>query len=344
MIGIDHSKASIEFREKFAFTKSKVVLALNDIRNKFPVSGCVIISTCNRTEIWFSKFLGDDEDIYKVIGEIYDMDESLYREFFTVRHGNEAVKHLFELSCGLKSKIIGEDQILTQVKESASISREEGTIDTVLEKLFQMAITSAKRVKTNVRLTPVDTSVATKVLDLLKVKYTSLKEVKCLVIGNGEVGRLTAKTLVDAGCSVSMTLRQYKRGVVQVPEGCRIIQYDDRIDYVNESDVVISGTLSPHYTLIYDDVKAVIDDRKRLFIDLAIPRDIDTKIKDLEGVELYDIDSLSENENSTNEVLEAQIIKVESILNKYINEFKEFYYNREIRRVKFEMKKKSEVN
>lgn len=329
MIGIDHSIANIEFREKFAFTKSKVIDSLKKIKEKFKVKGVVIISTCNRSEIWLSDFKGKHLDI---IEEIYNVDASLFKDYFTERYSHDAVNHLFELSCGLKSKILGEDQILTQVKESAALSRETGTIDSILEKLFQISITSAKKVKTNIRISPLDTSIATKTLELLKDKYNDIKKLNCLVIGNGEIGRLSAKTLVEAGCLVTMTLRQYKRGAAIIPNGCKVIQYDDRLKNINDFDVIVSGTLSPHYTLSYNDAK-ILDSKKRIIIDLAMPRDIEPSIKNIESIELYDVDSLSEH--GENKALNEQIEKANEILTKYINEFKDFYMYRDIKKQKY---------
>lgn len=336
MIGIDHSRASVEFREKFAFTKSKVEKALETIKSKFLVSGVIIISTCNRSEIWLSDF--NEKNIYSVIEEVYNININDYLEYFTVREGKEAVKHIFELSCGLKSKILGEDQILTQVRESLDLSRELGTTDRVLEKLFQISVTSAKKVKTTIRLTPMDTSFATKTLDLIKDKFENYNNLNCLVIGNGEVGRLTAKTLADEGINVTMTLRQYKRGAVVVPDKCSVIPYEDRLDYINNMDVIISGTLSPHCTLNYEDVVKVLDRRSRIFIDLAMPRDIDSNIKNIESCELYDIDSLSEHRE--NKELTHQIEVAKKILERYIEEFEDFYYYKDMKWMKLFREKK----
>ena len=109
----------------------------------------------------------------------------------------------------------------------------------MLETLFRTAVTAAKKVKTTVHLAPVDRSVATTAVELLKNKFVSLNKLPCMVIGNGEMGRLTANALIEQGCDVVMTLRQYKRGEVLIPAGCNIIHYDARIDHLNDVKVVI---------------------------------------------------------------------------------------------------------
>ena len=137
------------------------------------------------------------------------------------RRGEEAVRYLFELSCGLHSKVFGEDQIITQVKDALALARQAGAADTVLEKLFQGAVTAAKKVKTQLHLTAVSRSVAQKAADLLTERLGPLEGVPCLVIGNGEMGQLMARELVARGADVTMTLRQYKRGDVLIPPGAR---------------------------------------------------------------------------------------------------------------------------
>lgn len=327
MIGIDHNTANIELREKFALTKSKLAFSLKIIKKSFKLDGVLILSTCNRFEIWFSNFT--EKNLYKVLEKVFNINLNLFNNYFVVREGEIAVNHLFELTCGLKSKILGEDQILSQVKESLVISREAKAVDKVLEKLFQISITSGKKVKTAIRLTPVDESVSTRALDLLRKKFKSLLGINCLIIGNGEIGKLTAKTLQNNGLNVTMTLRQYKKGVCIVPEKCNTIAYDDRIKYLNKYSVIISATLSPHNTLSYNDVIKVLNNEKKIFIDLAVPRDIEDKIGEIESCELFDIDRLSGNIENKN--LEKQIESVRLILKKYIDEFRDFYYYKNTR-------------
>lgn len=330
MIGIDHNTANIELREKFALTKSKITLSLKSIKNSFRLEGVLILSTCNRFEIWFSNCT--EKNLYKILEKVFSVSLSLFKNYFTVREGEYAVNHLFELTCGLKSKIIGEDQILSQVKESLVISRESKTVDKVLEKLFQISITSGKKVKTSIRLTPIDESVSIRTIDLLRIKFKTLLGVNCLIIGNGEIGKLTAKTLQNNGLNVTMTIRQYKKGVCMVPEKCNTISYDNRIKYLNNYSVIISATLSPHNTLSYNDVIKVLNNKRKIFIDLAVPRDIEVKIGEIENCELFDIDTLSENIENKN--LEKQIESIRLILKKYIDEFNDFYYYKDTRWIK----------
>lgn len=327
MVGIDHSKASIEYREKFSFTKSNAIVAMKQIKQIDNVSGCTIISTCNRTEIWISYCNKDMISLYDMICDIKQIDRESYSELFTEREGKEAVIHLFELACGMKSRIFGEDQIISQVKEAIINARESHCADSVLENLFRTAITAAKRVKTEIKLVTIDRSTATSTVELLKNMLGDLCGYRIMVIGNGEMGRLAAKEMEKEGADVNVTVRNYKRGEVIIPKGCGIINYHDRMNYLNHSDIIISATASPHYTMKYEEIEAIIDLNQKIFVDLAVPRDIDPKIASLDNVKLFCIDDL--DKVYENEQLKQNIDNAEKILNEYLEEFENWYYFKE---------------
>ena len=232
--------------------------------------------------------------------------------------------HLFELGCGLHSKVFGEDQIITQVKDALALAREAGSADTVTEKLFQGAVTAAKKVKSQLHLTAVNRSVAQKAADLLEGRLGGLRGVPCLVIGNGEMGQLMARELVARGADVTMTLRQYKRGDVLIPAGCKIISYADRLDFLQLARVAVSATTSNHHTIKYQDTKELLaDGKKRILIDLAVPRDISPQVGQLAGVELYDIDTLGGA--SMDEASNQAVAKAREILGEAEKEFADWY-------------------
>ena len=309
MTGIDFNTADIEYRERFALTQTTQTAAMEEIRDRPDVSGCVIISTCNRMELWINYNAPVQTLPFDILSQVLRLNADDAAAHFTHRAGDEAVRHLFELACGLKSMIFGEEQILTQVRQSVAFARECGASDAVLHALFRYAVTSAKKVKTNVRLTAVDRSVAGITIRMLKERLGSLKDLPCLVIGSGEIGRLAVKGLLSEGCDVTMTLRQFKSGDAVIPAGSNVIRYEDRYKMYPKAKVIISATRSPHYTLCYDTVRQLGGGEKILF-DLAVPRDIDPGIARLENVALYDIDhlggSLVDSEDAG--VLEARAI------------------------------------
>lgn len=307
MIGIDHSRASIAYRELFSFTKAQAAAAMERIQKEFGVDGCLLLSTCNRTELWVSGETGRQVSPYDMLCEVKGIDRTQYGTYFVERRGEEAVEHLFQLCCGLTSRLFGEDQIISQVREALLHSRECGCSDMVIEKLFQSAIGAAKKVKSTVRLTVADQSTAVSSVELLKRELGSLEGVACLIIGNGQMGRLMANALVAQGASVSMTLRKKMHGREEqgsiIPESCRMIPYEERIGELAKHKVVISATLSPHYTIHKSDIKDMVLPEGIIWIDLAVPRDIDPEIAEQRHIPIFDIDALSDGGGgSANEV------------------------------------------
>lgn len=322
MAGINYNKASLEQRERFSFTRHTIKGALNEIIENYNIDGCVIISTCNRTELYISTE-EIDLDIFEILCNIKNIDKSEFENIFIEKVEDEVVNYIFQLACGMKSKIFGEDQIITQVKDAITFSRECNCTNVVLEKLFQIAITCAKKIKTEIKLTKVDSSVVENMLDILK----SVNSKKCLVIGNGEIGRLCAKRLLENNFDVTMTLRQYKNKNAVIPQGCKVIDYKIRYNYIKNFDIIVSATSSPHHTIKYEETKDILDDKKeRILIDLAVPRDISIRLGELENIKLYNIDMLgkvSKDKINIDEVKKANII-----IEEYKEEFYKFYFFR----------------
>ncbi len=321
MIGIDHSKASIAYRELFSFTKAAAMEAMKYMKQKFALSGCVLLSTCNRTELWISS--GEESHItpYEMLCEVKKIDREQYSKLFVEREGKEAVSHLLQLACGLNSKIFGEDQIISQVRAALALSRKCGCEDMVLEKVFQTAIAAAKKVKSTVRLTAVDQSIAYKGIQLLKEKLGSLKDVRCLIIGNGQMGKLIANALTIQGADVTMTLRKRMHGQEEqgsiVPEQCRMLPYEERHSALDAAQVVISATLSPHFTVRKDEVDGLLcEEKQRIWLDLAVPRDIDPALNGEHGISIYDIDTMGQT--VCTEENDLQVKEALAILDRYV--------------------------
>lgn len=327
MIGIDHTKASIDVRTVFSFTKKAISETLEKWKEKQEIAGCIILSTCNRMEIWISTAEGD-VDLYEMLCQEKKIDPDDYREYVISRREGEAVHHLFELACGLQSRILGEDQIITQVKDALSMAREQFATDNVLEVLFRMAVTAAKKVKTEVVLSDANSTAIHKAVQELKDQGYLFEGKTCMVIGNGEMGKLSANVFKEQGASVTVTVRQYRSGVVQIPSGCERIDYGKRLELLPSCDYVVSATSSPNYTLTKEALESLGLDHDVIMIDLAVPRDIETAAGELEHVTLYDIDYFKADH--TSEQVKENIKKAESILDIQMHEFFDWYEGRDI--------------
>ena len=327
MIGIDHTRASIDVRTVFSFTKKAIGETLEKWKERPDIAGCIILSTCNRMEIWVSS-VEEDVDLYEMLCQEKQIDPDTYRDYLICRREGEAVHHLFELSCGLQSRILGEDQIITQVKDALTMARDQYATDNVLEVLFRMAVTAAKKVKTEVVLSDANSSAIHKAVQELKDQGYAFEGKNCMVIGNGEMGKLSANVFRGQGASVTVTVRQYRSGVVQIPEGCARIDYGKRLELLPECDYVVSATSSPNYTLTCEAVKNLHLDHDVVMIDLAVPRDIEVCIGDLKHVTLYDIDYFKADH--TSEQVKENIKKAEGILDVQMHEFFDWYEGRDI--------------
>ena len=320
MIGIDHTRAPLDVRQKFSFTKRAMGEALTWLKEQPNISGAVLLSTCNRMELWLSRTKACGADAYELLCGLRSMqEEGSARSYFMQREGQAAVEHLFRLAGGLESRIVGEDQILAQVKEAAAFSREQKTTDQTLEVLFRMAVTAGKQVKAQAPIRRTDYSAAHQALEALKAEGYCLAGKRCLVIGNGQMGQLAAAALLEEGAQVTMTLRQYHSGGLQVPPACASVNYKERYQTMAECDLVISATASPNLTVTKEAVEAYYAGRAQTFIDLAVPRDIEASVGGLPAVSLYDIDSF--HMEAQPEEMRRQIAAAEQIIGQQQSEF-----------------------
>ena len=329
MIGIDHSKASVDIRAKFSFTKKRAIEAMKKLKEEHGILGCIILSTCNRMEVWVS--MQDDEEIslYDFLCKEKEVEKDEYQDYFMKRENEEAVRHLFYLTSGLKSQILAEDQIITQVKDALTLARDAYCTDNVLEVLFRMAVTAAKKVKTEVTFSRANTSVIHQAMERLKNQGFSFEGKTCMVIGNGEMGKVTALALKEAGADVTVTVRQYRSGVVNIPQGCKRINYGERMELLPDCDLVVSATASPNYTLTKENFEEIkLDVASVVLIDLAVPRDIDPEVGKLQNVYLYDIDSFRIDAASPK--LQASMQKAGEILDDQMKEFYDWFNGRDI--------------
>lgn len=318
MGSIDYTAAPIAVRELFAFTSSTAAKAYAELRKNPLICGAVIVSTCNRTEIYLSLQDKSAINAFELLCTLAGVDYAKYQYAGRTVSGKDVLFYLCELSSGMKSQIWGEDQILTQVKKALSEARELNACDSYLEVLFRTAITCAKKVKTEIRLNPrenTENSIVDKTLKVIAAD-TAIRTV--MVIGNGKIGCDAAACLVRKGYRTIMTLRSYRNAANIAIEGVCMIDYANRYETLLDCDAVVSATLSPHYTLTLEGVRRC-KKRPSLWIDLAVPRDIEPEIGAIEGASLYDVDSICGDEIKKNHI--KQLGQVHAIIEKYICDY-----------------------
>ena len=321
MAGVDHKKADLDTRSRFSFTSKKTEALYEKMKEHPDVNGCVLISTCNRTEFWIHTRKHKEVSPARIFCGHLGLNFEEFEPFLVERSRQEAVDHLFRLAAGLESKIIGEGQILTQTGDALAFARKCYAADNTLEVLFRLAVTAGKRVRTETDLSVADRSVIKTALENLKKKGFEAKNKKTLVIGNGMMGKLAAKVLLEEGADVTMTVRRYHSGVVDIPEGCEVTGYENRYEVLGGCDLIVSATASPNFTLTKENLEKIDSDHAIPVLDLAVPRDVEPKAGELAWVDLYDIDSF--HIDIENERFKANVKKAEGI----IEEEKEQFYS-----------------
>ncbi|WP_457620522.1 glutamyl-tRNA reductase [Methanopyrus sp.] len=305
-VGITHKEAEVEELEKARFESDE---AVKDIVESLGLSGCVLLQTCNRVEVYASG-AGDRAE------ELRD----LVHDDSWVKRGLEAVRHLFRVACGLESMMVGEQEILRQVKEAYDHAARLGTLDDVLKTVFRRAISLGKRAREETRISEGAVSIGSAAVELAERELGSLHDKTVLVVGAGEMGKTVAKSLVNRGVrAVFVANRTYERAVELSRDlGGEAVRFDELVDYLARSDVVVSATAAPHPVIHVDDVREALRKRDRrspiLIIDIANPRDVEKGVEKLEGVEVRTIDDLRVIAEENLERRRKEIPKVEKLI------------------------------
>lgn len=303
----------IEIREKFSVIQKRCESSLKKLSQI--CEEVVMISTCNRTEIYFNSSY-DDLSIVEKIFETLNWDKSLMK--YICHHKEEkAVRHLMDVVCGFDSLILGEDQILAQVKEAYETARTAKTVHKELQKLFLTAITCGKefRTKSNLYKIPVSSS-------SIAVSESRKKAMnRFMILGFGEVGKLTAKYIMSGNFEV-LYIAVRDISMVNIEDSrVKVIPFEKRLKYYEDVNCIISCTSAPHTVIKKDDLP---NNRNMLLFDLAVPRDLDRDVCDLKNVQVYDIDTVSLMDDN-NRKLRKDIMKENRlILEKYIKEFEQW--------------------
>ncbi|HPA48985.1 MAG TPA: glutamyl-tRNA reductase [Methanofastidiosum sp.] len=323
---ITYQNAPPYVREKFSFSKKHRNELIKQICSETGVTGCVILTTCNRTEIFASADRGESiEGIILLLKDICSDVEN----YLEVSTGTEVIRHIFRVVSGLESLIIGEDQILAQVKNNYFECRDECSTNSLLDIIFNQAIRVGKLVRTKTEISKGGVSVGSAAVTLAENIFGSLQGKKILIVGAGEMSCLIAKSLSSKGLKgVYVSNRNYETAKnIAETIGGQALKFDYLMDHIKVSDLVITATSAPHTIIHKQDVQEILKERKNdlVIIDIAIPKDVDDTVGQLEGVHLYNIDSLSEIAKENMElrreeaekasiIVEDELIKIETKL------------------------------
>jgi glutamyl-tRNA reductase len=302
ILGINHRTAPVALREKVAFNQDRLVAALRTLRQESGIAEVVILSTCNRTEVYSAGSASGAELSHwleRHHGNNLDLTSSVY-----VHQEQRAVEHAFSVASGLDSMVLGEAQILGQLKDAYRVAQETGSTGPTLNKLFQAAFSAAKRVRSETQIGAHAVSLASATVKLARRVYSDLRAHSILLIGAGDMNALTARHFAAAGVKrMVIANRTLSRAQALATElGGQAIDLSQLDGALAESDIIISCTASPTALISKEAAAAAIRARRRrpiFMVDLAVPRDIDPAVADLEDIYLFSIDDLQQlvNEN-----------------------------------------------
>lgn len=328
---ISHKSAPVEIREKFSFDDEQKLELLRKMTLEREISEAVVLATCNRTEIYAVTEDGEDtakafqlitSHVLSQAGADYIPKIDDYIFFY---QDEKAVHHLFLVTAGLDSVILGEDQILGQVKQAHDFSKAARMCGPVLNTLFQNAVTAAKKIKTETSLSKSSVSYGTLALKIAEEKLGTLRGRKILVIGaSGKMGGIVFKNAISLK-DVEVTATRRLHTVYAEPSACteyHIIPYADRYTKINDADVIISATSSPHYTITKDHILTdCLISRPQVYVDLAVPMDIDPKVATLPDTWYFNLEDLKRLAAENNRRKQEDLPAADEIIQSYETEF-----------------------
>lgn len=324
-LGVNHKTAPVEIRERLAIAEHSVPAHLGEICSIEDIEEAVVLSTCNRVEIY-----GASEDQPRALDRLVSYLESHFAvapgevEFYRLED-EVAAQHLFEVAGGLDSMVLGETEIFGQVKKAYALAQTAGTTARRMNKLFQQSFSVGKLVRSGSGIQQGSTSIGSAAVDLAEQIFGSLKGTRVMVVGAGEMSRTTAQSLLSRGArSIIVSNRSYDKAVELAAElKGEAVRFDDWEKNLDRVDIVVSSTAAPHAVIHAETIRRVMERRRghSLFlIDIAVPRDIEEEVNDIDNVYLYNIDQLQRIADEGKARRERQIAVCRELIAAFLRE------------------------
>ena len=297
VIGVNHKTAPIEVREKFSISKEAIQNGLKNIDNYDDLNELAVLSTCNRMEIYAVQLNYENiSSLKKFIFDLIDCYEDI-EEYLYIFTGVEAIRHLFKVASSLDSLILGESQILSQVKAAYATAKKMSTTSTILNTVFNRAIATGKAVRSETKIAYNSVSVSYAAVELAKEKLDGLKGKKALIFGAGKMAQLTTQHLISHGIEKIFIANHHIERAEELAEkiGGEAVEWSQALEKAVDVDIIVTSTGAPHYVVKSAQTKQLMINRqnRQLFIiDIAVPRDVEPEVGEIKGVTLYNIDDL----------------------------------------------------
>jgi glutamyl-tRNA reductase len=325
LIGVNHKTAPIALREKVAIGRDELPEMLRTLAATPGVTECMIVSTCNRVEM-LAVLEESGVSLSGFMAHYSGLESAVLEPHLFEYRDKEAVSHLFRMAASLDSMVVGEPQILGQVKEAFAIARAAGTVSGQLEHLLQSAFSAAKKARSETGIGSNSVSIASVAVEMARKIFGSLQGRTVFLVGAGKMSELAARHLVQQGAGailVSNRTQERARRIAEDFNG-RVIPFEQLHDAAGEADIVISSTGAPHPIFRREHGQAFLHRRRNkpmFFIDIAVPRDVDPKMNDLDGIFVYDIDDLQQVAASHMQERSRQAVDAESLIAAEVERF-----------------------
>jgi glutamyl-tRNA reductase len=328
VLGVTHKTANVEIREKLAFNGPKLEEGIFALRKIPEVREAAVLSTCNRVELYTCVHNASSaaDDIKDFLSAFHSLPRPEFEKSLFVHNGEDAIRHVFRVSSSLDSMVVGEPQILGQIKDAFEFALGKKTTGVLLNKLMKKAISTAKRVRTETRIAENAVSISFAAVELAKKIFTDLAGRSFMLLGAGEMAELAARHLMNNGVQDVMVVnRTYERGCELAREfNGKPVKFEDFLHELVHTDIIICSTGAPSYVLLKDQMHKVMKERRNrpvFIIDISVPRNIDPEINKLDNVYLYDVDDLQEvvDTNIHGRKIEAE--KAEKIIDEEVEKF-----------------------
>ena len=335
IVGVNFKSADVKVREKLHFSKENLPKALSMLNQYESIKGSVVLSTCNRVEIYVSANNVNKgfEDIIDFISKFHNMSVESFLPFLYQKNCQEAVSHLFKVTASLDSMVLGEYQIQGQVRDAYFAAKENNSTNNMLNKLFQLAIQIGKKVRSETKIGEGSVSVATLAVEMVRQAFNEneSENLNILLIGAGKISNLTASSFQQKfkNCNITVTNRSDVNAaeLAQKFNG-KVIEYAKRFDAIIDNDVIIASTSAPNYIVCKHEIlmmNEALKNKSRIFIDLSIPRNIDPEINSVENCLVYSMDDINKLIDSNIDKRASEIILAEKIINNISEEYYEWY-------------------
>jgi glutamyl-tRNA reductase len=337
LVGLNHRTAPVELREQLAFSREGVSTALMLLRNQFPTCEAAIISTCNRVE-----FLTASEsdkptinDMISFLAQAKDLPTSQFRPYLYQLSDEQAIRHFFRVAGGLDSMVLGESQIVNQVKQAYQLTSEQGTTGRVLNRLFHHAFEVGKRLRTETTIGEGKTSVPSVAVDVAKQIFSDFTHKQTLVVGAGEMAQLVCEYLRGANATRFVVTSRTHANAKAIAEACEgeAVPFDQLDDQLVAADIVITATNCPKPIITMERLKEIQKRRqgRLLFlIDLAVPRNVEPGCGSIDQMYIYDMDALGRIVATNQQQRQAQLQVCERILDEEVGLFEKWMCEKQI--------------